>query len=95
MTYLKPRITVMWGLITTHFFCFGWHFRAVFASAPGKWWRLIVGCGIWVVSSLLFCWHDEDIEHKLDVSRTSSWSDRLWSPVNVDMRSRNDYFNVG
>jgi hypothetical protein len=34
MTYLKPIITVLWGLITTHFFCFGWHFPAVCASAP-------------------------------------------------------------
>ena len=64
MTYLKPRITVLWGLIATHFFCFGWHFPAVCASAPGKWW-LIVGPVIWVVSSLLLCWPDEAIEHKL------------------------------
>ena len=64
MTYLKPRITVMWGLIATHCFCFGWHFPAVCASASGKWW-LIVGPVIWVVSSLLLCWPDEDIEHKL------------------------------
>jgi hypothetical protein len=80
MTYLKPRITVLWGLIATHFFCFGWHFPAVCASAPGKWWFMI-----WVVSSLLLCWPDEDIEHKLDVSHTSSWSDRPWSPLSMSI----------
>jgi hypothetical protein len=46
MTYLKPIITVLWSLITTHFFCFGWHFPAVCASAPCRWW-LIGGPGVW------------------------------------------------
>ena len=74
----------MWGLIATHCFCFGWHFPAVCASAPGKWW-LIVGPVIWVVSSLLLCWPMRSSNTNCDVSHTSSWSDRHWSSLSMSI----------
>jgi hypothetical protein len=77
MTYLKPRITVLWGLITTHFFCFGWHFPgpAVCASAPGKWW-LIGGPG----------GGDQERSDQEDVWETSTVC--VWCPHWVNTRAR-------
>ena len=60
------------------------HFPAVCASAPGKWW-LIVGPVIWVVSSLLLCWPMRTSNTNCDVSHTSSWSDRPWSPLSMSI----------